>query len=104
MRCAAARYSCSGRLADDRPMSGLRVIDSGDSCLILTSQFRVRSIILMLLSIQMSNMSDLSLCYKGSYGSGSPYSAHHWLPSKRRQFSAGKYNRAWLIPYHLAAT
>jgi len=43
MRRAAARYSCSGRLADDRPMSGLRVIDSGDSSLTLTSQFRVWS-------------------------------------------------------------
>ena len=43
-------------------MSRLRVIVSGDSSLILTSQFRVWSIILMLLSLQMSNMSDLSLC------------------------------------------
>jgi len=33
-----------------------------DSSLILTSQFRVRSIILMLLLIQMANMSNLSLC------------------------------------------
>ena len=33
-----------------------------DSSVILTSQFRVRSIILMLLVIQMSNMSNLSLC------------------------------------------
>ena len=48
------RYSCSGRLADDRPMSRL-----GDSSLIPR---RSRSIILMLLLIQMSNMSDLSLC------------------------------------------
>ena len=60
MRRAAARYSCSGRLADDRPMSRL-----SDSSLILTSQFRVRSIILMLLLIQMSNMSNLSLCQNG---------------------------------------
>ena len=57
MRRAAARYSCSGRLADDRPMSRL-----SDSSLILTSQFRLRSIILMLLLIQMANMSNLSLC------------------------------------------
>ena len=61
VRCdARARYSCCGRLADDRPMSRLRVIVSSDSSLILTSQFRVWSIILMLLSLQMSNMSDLS--------------------------------------------
>ena len=53
----AALNSCSGRLADDRPMSGL-----SDSSLILTSQFRVRSIILILLLIQMANMSNLSLC------------------------------------------
>jgi len=33
MRRAAARYSCSGELADDRPMSGLRLIASGDSLL-----------------------------------------------------------------------
>jgi len=33
MRRAAARYSCSGGLADDRPMSGLRLIASGDSLL-----------------------------------------------------------------------
>jgi len=33
MRRAAARYSCSGRLADDRSMSGLRLIASGDSLL-----------------------------------------------------------------------
>jgi len=33
-----------------------------DSSVILTSQFRVRSIILMLLLIQMANMSNLSLC------------------------------------------
>ena len=46
------RASCSGRLADDRPMSRL-----SDSSLI-----RVRSIILMLLLIQMANMSNLSLC------------------------------------------
>ena len=57
MRRAAARYSCSGRLADDRPMSRL-----SDSSVILTSQFRVRSIILILLLIQMANMSNLSLC------------------------------------------
>ena len=57
------RASCSGRLADDRPMSRHSVIASDDSSLILTSQFRVWSIILMLLSIQMSNMSDLSLCH-----------------------------------------
>ena len=53
------RASCSDRLADDRPMS--RLSDSSVG-LILTSQFRVRSIILMLLLIQMSNMSNLSLC------------------------------------------
>ena len=57
MRRAAARYSCSYRLADDRPMSRL-----SDSSVILTSQFRVRSIILMLLLVQMANMSNLSLC------------------------------------------
>jgi len=51
------RASCSGRLADDRPMSRL-----SDSSVILTLQFWVRSIILMLLLIQMSNMSNLSLC------------------------------------------
>jgi len=33
MRRAAVRYSCSGELADDRPMSGLRLIASGDSLL-----------------------------------------------------------------------
>jgi len=33
-----------------------------DSSVILTSQFRVRSIILLLLLIQMANMSNLSLC------------------------------------------
>ena len=33
MRRAAAHYSCSGGLADDRPMSGLRLIASGDSLL-----------------------------------------------------------------------
>ena len=64
MRRAAARYSCSGRLADDRPMSR-----HSDSSLILTSQFRVRSIILLLLLIQMANMSNLSLCqyYRRAY-------------------------------------
>jgi len=57
VRCdARARYSCNGRLADDRPMSRL-----SDSSLIPASQFRVWSIVLLLLSIQMSNMSDLSL-------------------------------------------
>ena len=48
-----------GGLADDRPMSRLRVIASGDSSLIPTLQFRVCSIVLMLLSIQTSNMSEL---------------------------------------------
>jgi len=59
MRRAAARYSGSGGLADDRPMSGLRLIASGDSLL----NYNVAvSVILMLLLIQMSNMSNLSLC------------------------------------------
>ena len=56
---SCVRASCSDRLADDRPMSRL-----SDSSVILTSRFRVRSIILMLLLllIQMANMSNLSLC------------------------------------------
>ena len=56
----AARNSCSGRLADDRPMSGLRLIASGDSLL----NYNVAvSIVLMLLLLQMANMSNLSLCH-----------------------------------------
>jgi len=55
---SCVRASCSDRLTDDRPMSRL-----SDSSVILTSQFRVRSIILMLLLIQMANMSNLSLCH-----------------------------------------
>ena len=64
MRRAAARYSCSGGLADDRPMSRLRLIASGDSLLNYNVALWIAVIILMLtlLSIQMSNMSDLSLC------------------------------------------
>ena len=57
MRRACAR----DRLSDDRPMSRL-----SDSSVILTSQIRVWSIILMLLLIQMANMSNLSLCQKYS--------------------------------------
>ena len=64
MRRAAARYSCSDRLSDDRPMSRL-----SDSSVILTSQFRVLSIILVLLLIQMANMSNLSLCHSGGWDS-----------------------------------
>ena len=34
MRCdVLARYSCSGKLADDRPMNRLRLVASGDSLL-----------------------------------------------------------------------
>jgi len=54
-----ARCSCSGRLADDRPMSRLR--DS--SPIIPRRSFGCGPDMLMLLSIQMSNMSDLSLCH-----------------------------------------
>ena len=64
MRRAAARYSCSGRLADDRPMSGLRLIAISDSLL----NYNVAvSIVVQLYSCCYQFkcqiiMSDLSLC------------------------------------------
>ena len=56
------RASCSGGLADDRPMSGLRLIASGDSLLNTTSQFLSWSSYTHAAINSNVKMSDLSLC------------------------------------------